>query len=229
MDEKAINENLKTFWDTQFQSLKEPMSIKQSDFVPSSPLDEALVFLGNRSTTILDLGAGSGYAILMAMMRGNKASKGIALEPSHAASTFLQASLAQSNVKTVEVIEGDHTDILTDAYHHHFDGIICSNVLDVVPKQTSLNIIQTIDWCLKPGRLLLVKLNFFLTDALIKKLKMTTLGDNMYAINNVLRGLNYDTATWISMFKGYEVVQQTTYERLKNGPKDRVILLRKPQ
>jgi hypothetical protein len=75
----------------------------------------------------------------------------------------------------------------------------------------------------------LIKLNFFLTDALIEKLKMTSLGENMYAMNNVLRGLNYDTATWISLFKGYELLKQDTYERLKNGPKDRMFLLRKPQ
>ncbi|MFW5838673.1 MAG: class I SAM-dependent methyltransferase [Bacillota bacterium] len=228
MDEHTLNETLKVFWDTQFQALKEPMEIKKVDFVPTNALDDALVYLGDHTSNILDIGAGSGYAILTAIIHGKKVKHGVALEPSHAASNFLKMSLKKSDIHTINVIQEDHTYVKTDKHHHHYDGIICSNVLDVVPKQTSLDIIKAIDYSLKPGGLLLIKLNFYLTDTLIDKLKMTCLGDNMYAINNVLRGLNYDTATWITMFKGYKVIKQDAYERLKNGPKDRLILMRKP-
>ncbi len=228
MDEYSLNETLRAFWDNQFQSLNEPIEINKEDFAPTNALDEALVYLGNHAKNILDIGAGSGYAILTAVMHGKKVEHGVALEPSQAASNFLKMSLKKTDIHTIDVIQDDHTYVKSDKHHHKYDGIICSNVLDVVPKQTSLDIIQAIDYSLKPGGLLLIKLNFFLTDELIEKLKMTGLGDNMYAINNVLRGLNYDTATWITMFKGYEVIKQDTYERLKNGPKDRLILMRKP-
>ena len=73
----------------------------------------------------------------------------------------------------------------------------------------------------------MIKLNFFLTDEIIARIKMEEIAEDTYQINGILRGLNYDLETWLSKFDGFELIESTTFERIKDGPKDRVILLRK--
>lgn len=56
---------------------------------------------------------------------------------------------------------------------------------------------------------------------------MEKLNDNSFAMNIILRAVNSTTNNLISIFDGFRVIEIGKYERIPNGPKDRVILFQK--
>ena len=73
----------------------------------------------------------------------------------------------------------------------------------------------------------MLKLNFLLTEDIIKRTKAEEIAPNTYTINGVLRSYNLSTEDWIARFENFTLLKQTTYERIKNGPLDRVLLFQK--
>ncbi|MCF7932947.1 MAG: class I SAM-dependent methyltransferase [Acholeplasmataceae bacterium] len=220
-----LNKTLKAYWNDVFKTLIAEV-INKDDIKVSNPLDQALKDLGDSSETILDIGTGQGYCLFAAFLLGTKVKKGFGIDPSKHAIDFARETARLSGLKGLSFEEGDHT-ILQNMTNASFDGIICSNVLDVIPYQTSEELIHMMDNLLKPGGILLLKFNFYLTDELIKKLGMEAIEENTYRMNGILRGVNLTTEAWIKRFPGYELFRIEQYERVPNGPKDRVIMLKK--
>lgn len=225
MNIKEENVKLINFWNEQFSKVQ-PMTLKAEDFPSDQDYIKQLKYVGDHAETVLDLGCGWGFGLIASKLLGDKIKKGIGLDPSEHAVHILLETCKQSKIEHVEGIVGTH-EKLGSIESASIDGIICSNTLDVVPKETSDEIILEIKRLLKPHGLLLIKLNFLLTDEIITRIKMEEIAENTYQINGILRGLNYDLETWLSKFDGFEVIETTTFERIKDGPKDRVVLLRK--
>ncbi len=66
-----------------------------------------------------------------------------------------------------------------------------------------------------------------LTDELIVKLSMEEIDRNTYRKDGILRAVNLTTDQWIRRFPGYDVIETAYYARIENGPKDRILLLKK--
>lgn len=225
MDIKNENEKLIRFWNTFFEKT-EPMEITKDDLPINQDINRLLKYVGDHSLTVVDIGCGWGYGLITAKLLGDKMQKGIGIDPSEQAIDILQKTCTKSKINGLEGIVGTHSE-LERFYPSEFDGVICSNVLDVVPYETSLDIISQIKRVLKPGGLCLLKFNFYLTDEIIQRIKMEKIDTNTYTINGVIRGLNYTTDTWINRFNDFEVIELAEYERISQGPKDRLLLLKK--
>jgi len=221
---KELNNNLQKFWNDWFND-NEAKVIDLNEMKIDNKLDEYLKYLGDNSKSILDIGTGLGYCLIKARLLGSKVQYCLGVDTSINAINYAVKTCELSNINDIEFKVGGNS-LLETLPNESFDGIICSNVLDVIPEETSTAIIEQIKRIMKPNGIILLKLNFYLTDELIEKLKMEKLNDNSYAINGILRGVNYRTETWINKFEGYSVVAINEYERIKNGPKDRVIVLK---
>ena len=222
---KETNDKLINFWNDWFLKI-EPQKIDLNDVKPENKLDEYLKELGDSSEKILDLGTGTGYGLLNAKILGGKVKYGLGIDPSVNAINFINQTCELSNIDGLEFKVGNHK-ILREYEKDYFDGIICSNVLDVVPEETSLEMIEELTRVLKPNGLFVMKINFYLTEELIKKIKMIEVAKNTYAINGIVRGLNYTVDEWVQKLKGFELIKTGEFERIKDGPKDRVLMLRK--
>ena len=216
---------LTAYWESVFKDAS-PMTLTKTDITLDNPLDVLLKELGDTCGTILDLGCGMGYCLMVAALTGKSLTRGLGIDPSASAVMRANASAERSSINTLTFTTGDHRALL-EMEASSFDAVICSNVLDVIPKETSDDLIKAIDRVLRPGGKLLVKLNFYLDDALIERIGMEKIGDDAYAIKGVFRAYNLTTEQWIVRFPGYEVIKETTYPRVKNGPLDRVVLLEK--
>lgn len=225
MNRDKQNETLIAFWDEWFKKLT-PEKIDKSQLKVEHDLDLYLKELGDVSERVLDLGTGAGYGLLTTKLLGGKVKYALGIDPSKNAIDYLSELCRLSDIEGIETRVGDHQ-ILKDYPDASFDGIVCSNTLDVVLLETSLAMIDEIKRLLRPGGLLVLKLNFYLTDALIERIKMEEVAPNTYALNGVIRGLNFTTEEWIAKFNGFELVKQSQFERVKNGPKDRVLMLKK--
>ena len=216
------NKKLIAFWDQAFSKL-EPMTLKKEDFDESVDYHRLLKYMGDTCSDILDVGCGYGYGIIAAKLLGNKMSYGFGIDPSENAVNILKDSCELSGIDCIDTKDDTHL-LLSVFDDHSFDGVLCSNVLDVVPVETRDEIIKEINRLIKPGGKLLIKLNFFLTDELITKIGMKEIEENTYTINDVIRGVNQSNEDWIKLFKDYKLIEETTFDRVKSGPKDRVLL-----
>jgi SAM-dependent methyltransferase len=221
-----MSDTIKSFWDEQFKSL-EPKKIDKNDLEISNDLDEALVFLGHHAETVVEVGVGSGYGVLMCHAFGRKVNRLIGFDPSKNAIEYLEKTCQLSNINAIDLHVADHT-FLYELKDASVDGFISLNVLDVLTPSVSDNIIDEMKRILKPGGYLVLKFNFMLNDDIIERTKAEEIEDNVYAINGVLRAVNRSLDEWKNLFKGYEVIREGQYERIKEGPLDRVLVLKKP-
>jgi ubiquinone/menaquinone biosynthesis C-methylase UbiE len=225
MDIKKTNQELMSFWDNFFHQF-EPMTIDPKDVKVENALDQYIKDVGDYASNILDFGSGIGNCIMMASLLGDKMTKGLAIDSSSKAIELLEKTLENSNIKGIETMVGTHKDLAT-LPKESFDGVLCSNVLDVVPFETSTEMIEEISRLLKPKGLLMVKLNFYLTEDIITRTKAEEISENSYVINGILRSHNLTSEEWVKRFKGFKLLKSDTYDRVKTGPLDRVLLLEK--
>lgn len=224
MDVKKINATLQNYWNTVFNV--DTTNLGKMDQSASDIFDNYCKYVGDNCEKILDVGTGYGNGLIAAKYYGSKVQYGLGIDPSVNAINIANKLVENENITGIEFKVGDDT-LLNTIDSESFDGIICSNVLDVIPEVTANKIIKNIKRILKPNGLFFLKLNFYLSKDLITRLKMEKLNKNSYAINGVLRAVNHTTKAWINKFSGFEVVKVDEYERIKNGPKDRIILFRK--
>ena len=221
-----LSDTLIEFWDRYFQEIQ-PMKIIKDEIKIESKLDEELKYIGDCSNHVLDIGCGLGTCLMSTKLWGSKIKTGVGIDPSYHAIHFANETVALSHIEGLSFIQGDHKR-LKEYSDHTFDGIICSNTLDVIPTEISDAMIQEIDRLLKPGGYLLLKLNFYLDESLIEKLKMEPIGEQMYQINGVLRAVNRTTDFWIHQFHGMTLIKQEGYKRAPHLPDDRILVFSKP-
>jgi ubiquinone/menaquinone biosynthesis C-methylase UbiE len=219
------NQDLKEFWNEWFKKL-EPQKINPEDVKVGNELDQYLKELGDEAERVLDLGTGTGYGLINAKLLGQKIKYGLGVDPSENSINFVNETCKLSGIEGLDFKVGDHKS-LEEIDNESFDGVICSNVLDVVPEETSLEMIHAIKRVLKPNGVFVLKINFYLTEELIQKIKMEEVAKNTYAMNGIIRGLNYTVDEWVERFAGFELVKTGEFERIPNGPKDRVLMFKK--
>lgn len=223
--EMMENDRLINFWNGVFENIR-PRKINNDAFEVKHTLDAYLKILGETSNRVLDLGTGRGYCLLAAKLLGRNMTYGLGIDPSINAINYLEETTKLSKIKGLEFRVGSHK-LLRSFEDGFFDGIVSSNVLDVVPRLTSNEMIQEITRLLKPGGLFVLKINFYLTKDLIEKIQMVEIADNTFTKDGVIRGLNFTSDAWIDKFKDFDLIQSGEYQRLKQGPKDRVFMFKK--
>lgn len=219
------NEDLRDFWNSNYGKL-EPMKIDPSEVVVESKLDEYLKELADKSAKVLDFGSGSGRFMITARLLSDGIEEGIGIDTSVNGVNFSNETCKLSNISNLEFRVGSHLD-LEKIEEGYFDGIICSNTLDVVPLLTSNEMIKGLTRVLKPNGLFLLKINFPLTEELIKKINMEEIDKDTYSINGIMRGLDHTDEQWIEKFKDFDLLKQDLFERIPNGPKDRIFMFQK--
>lgn len=213
------------FWNQFFQNHK-PMTIEKKDIEVSTTFEKYLKMIGDQCEHVLDIGCGIGTCLMGSLLLGHKMKEGVGFDTSVNAIHFARETVKQSKIKGLTYHVADET-FLKQLDNHSFDGIICSNFLDVIPEDLSQFIVNHIKRILAPNGLFLLKLNFYLDEERLVKFNMEKIADNTYQMNGVIRSFNLTTETWLQKFSDFEVVHIDGYKRAENLPEDRIILLRK--
>ncbi len=213
------------FWNQLFKEVP-PMKINRDEVKVENSLDRYLKIIGDSCQTVLEVGCGLGTCLMSSLCLGDKMEKGIGFDASANAISFAQETSKLSGFDALTYVAQDES-FLGTLVSGSFDGMICSNFLDVIPEKLSKTIIDEMSRVLKPNGLLLLKLNFHLDDDLIKKLKMEEVDENTYAMNGVLRAYNLTTEQWIKRLPNFGLLEQDGYQRAPNLPNDRILLLKK--
>jgi len=109
-----------------------------------------------------------------------------------------------------------------------FDGIIVSNVLDIVPKDVENNILKELIRLLREDGLMFIKLNPDTTDEELKGYGLTQLQDDLYEEDGVLRLRKQSTNKWRQEFeKNFTIERYLEFPSPWQEGMNRLFLLKK--
>ena len=207
--------NLVDFWNSVFDmSSEDKLKIKNEikdddykDFAPSKKLFDAVTLLGKKNK-VLDYGCGSGWASIISAKSG--ANDVTSVDPAPKAIealNFYRDLFGVSDKINAITIDKDW---LKQEEDNKYDGLVSSNVLDVIPFDLTKEIIKEFARITKKDALVIIGLNFYLDEEKAKARGMNLENDELY-VNGVLRLLNKKDEEWIDLFSEYFNLEKLEY------------------
>jgi len=217
MDEKIkeINKKLAQFWDfSQKLTDENRQEVLESDdrdirnLAPSEKLYLAVKSLG-KCDKVLDYGCGIGWASMTAAEGGTKHVKAVDLGENIIESIkFLSQVYGVSDNIEASVIKENWLEEVSD---NSFDGIVCSNVLDVLPLETSRYIIKQFSRIAKKDATIVIGLNYYISPEVALKNNMPLENNKYLFMNDILRLTSLSDQEWKDEFSSYFDVQSLDY------------------
>ena len=230
-DTKKVNSDLVTFWN---EAIKLPEDYKEEvrkatdksvmDIVPSQKLYDAVKELGS-CKKVLDYGCGSGWGAIVAASNGCKDVLAVDLGKNITDAAKFYADVLGTNIKT-EVIDENWIKSVPACT---FDGLVCSNVLDVVPLETAENIVKEMARITTSDAKIVIGLNFYMSKEMAKKRNIELVDDMYLFVNDVLRLSSLSDDEWKIIFAPYFEVVKLDYFAWEGEEKEsrRLFVLKK--
>ena len=211
MKTKEVNKTLVEFWNQAISLTDEDkIAIKKeipniNDLAPSKKLYDEVVKLG-KLDKVLDYGCGSGWASIIASMSGTK--EVVAVDMGEAIIDALKFYSELYNLNNIKALTIDEKwlDTIND---NTFDGVVCSNVLDVLPLETSRQIIVSLARITKSK--VVIGLNFYLSPKSAKDRGLELVDDRYLFVNGVLRLNSLSDTEWEKEFMPYFDIEKLDY------------------
>ena len=207
MDNKKINEDLIKFWDQALtvsnEDKEEALKYTDLDYkelAPSVKLLNAVSELG-QCKNVLDYGCGTAWGAIVALKAGVKKVDAVDLGENIIDSAKFYAKLYNAE-EGFNAFKVDET-WLNEVKENTYDGVICSNVLDVVTEDISLSIIKELARILKNGSKAVIGLNFYMSEEKAKARGIELVDGNKLFQNGVLRLLSISDEEWTNIFSKY--------------------------
>lgn len=227
------NRTLIEFWDQAIaisEEEKEAVSEMSADdwkeMAPSEKLCEAAVSLGSRKK-VLDYGCGNAWAGIIASKSGcpDVTAVDVSKGPVESARFYSEKFGAVEGFKASCV----GTDWLGSLEDKTFDGIICSNVLDVIPTETAKEIIREFARIATDDASVIIGMNFYLTPGECADKGMELVDGNKLYMNDVLRLVFHSDEEWTQIFSSEFVVERLDHFAWSGEEKERrrLFVLRK--
>ena len=198
------------FWDGVF-SREDPEEAEAVDpeswkeMAPSEKLFRAAASLGTKEK-VLDYGCGSGWAAVIAAKSG--CPDVTAADPApgavKAARECAETFGAPDRVRAVCGGTGWLKAVPDDTY----DGVFCSNVLDVVPPETAEILIRELARAAAPGADVIIGLNYYLSPRKAEERGMTLEEGNRLYVDGVLRLVSRTDGEWAEAFSPWFGVER---------------------
>ena len=197
--------------------------------VPATPdtgipaLNEALDWLCDKTSSVLDFGCGNGILLFLCALRGTKRHVGIDLSA---------AGLHAAKQSSEQAATGQYSFLCGGIERFHeiaaasFDAIILSNILDNLTPEDSKKLIGESFRVLKPGGRVLVKLNPHLSKEEIDRFHIRIVSGDF--LDDGLYLLNYSTEKWrIQLSSLFAIEREMTAFFAQADQTNRIFLLKK--
>lgn len=214
MTEKTAQENqtLIAFWDKAFalseEDQKQMLEGGGSDWkeiAPSEKLYQAACSLGKRNK-VLDYGCGNAWASIIAAKSGCADVTAADAAPGAVQATRLYA--ARYGVADRVHAVCSYSNWLESVPDGTFDGLICSNVLDVVPPETAEEILRELARVATRDGTVIVGLNYYLSPEAAAARNMDLADGNRLYIDGVLRLVSRTDEEWARIFSPWYAVEK---------------------
>ena len=214
MTERTAQESqtLISFWDKAFaMSEEEKKQMLEGDvedwkeLAPSEKLFRAACDLGQRKK-VLDYGCGNAWASIIAAKSGC-----VDVTAVDAASGAVQAArfyAMRYGVSGCVKSECVSSDWLQGIPAGTYDGLICSNVLDVVPPETAETIIQELGRVTARDGIVVIGLNYYLAPDVASAKGLELVDGNRLYVDGVLRLVSRTDEEWAGIFSPWYSVEK---------------------
>lgn len=207
-DEKTLIE----FWDKAFQiSEEEKKELRETgqdgwkELAPSGKLFAAAESLSGRKN-VLDYGCGNAWAGIIAAKSG--AVSVTAVDPAPGAIEAAGFFAGFYGVKERMKLLCAGTDWLKTVPSGTYDGLICSNVLDVIPPDSAKAILREAARITAPDAKVIIGLNFYLSPEAAEARGMKLEQGRRVYINGILRLVSLTDEEWEEAFSPYFAVER---------------------
>lgn len=176
------------------------------------------------SNKVLDFGFGDGRMLFSMNLIASK--DYYAIEKGEDIVNYMKKKVEDNNLN-IKVFNGGIKQ-LEKFEDEFFDRIVVSNVLDVIEKKESDDILKEFKRVLSKTGLIFLKLNPSLTHDELLKMGFLCFKDNMYSKNGIFRARNLSTTMWENeLEKDFIVLKKDTVEWQAPLFYDRVFILKK--
>ncbi len=184
-------------WNKIFEKY-EPVDLRGSALSVEPMFDEALMEFADRTNRVLDFGCGTGDLSFQCLQYHpehqitgvDKAEMGIA---------FANETAALSAYQNARFFIGGE-EFLEQFQKGEFDGIILSNVLDVMPKDVSGETVHKLDRLMMDGGYWFIKMNPYYSKEELASFGYEKKGGNLYEEEGVLHLRQSTTDYWKKQF-----------------------------
>lgn len=212
---KKDYDSLKEFWNSAMMMDEEEFEKEVADIdvendwkqmAPSEKLLVAVESLKDKKK-VLDYGCGTGWAAIAAAKYGCKNVLGVEVVENAVKSTKLLVKAFQAE----EQVEVQHISDtwLSEAKEDCFDGIVCSNVIDVLPDEVAFSIIENLAKVATKDGSIIIGMN-----APARSLEsnpeqgLEVKNGNYLYVNGVLRMVSRTDEEWAEIFSKYFNVEK---------------------
>ena len=172
---------------------------------PSEKLFHAAELLGRRKK-VLDYGCGSGWAGIIAAKSGCPDVTAVDAAPGAVRAARFHA--ARYAVEEQVHVECGALSWLKTVPDRLFDGLICSNVLDVIPPESAEAILRESARIVRQDALVVIGLNFWLSPEAAAKRGMELTGGNRLYVDGILRLVSRTDREWEDCFAPWYTVDR---------------------
>lgn len=189
--------------------------------------DGCLREFGDKTSHVLDFGCGTGDIIFQYIQYFPK-KRGIGIDEAEKGIEFARKTAKLSGYQELHFFTGDGS-MLDEFEAGEFDGIILSNVLDVMPGTVDERILKKLDRVLAPGGYWFIKLNPFYSDQDLGLFEYQKRDGHLYEKDGILRLHQETTEHWKRLLDSYGRVERyTEFVYPWQEGKNRLFLLKKP-
>lgn len=206
------NQALIGFWDKALSLSEEQQTEarKQAagdwqELAPSEKLFRAASFLGHKKKA-LDFGCGSAWASIIAAKSGCTDVTAVDAAPGAVQAARFYAQVYGVE-KQVHAVRGA-SDWLESIPSGTFDGLICSNVLDVIPPETAETILRESARITTRDAHVMIGLNYRLSPEAAAARGMELTDGNRLYIDGVLRLVSRTDEEWARIFSPWYTVER---------------------
>ena len=230
-DIKKVNSELVEFWNNAIalpedykKEVKASNDNSVMDLVPAQKLFDAVKELGT-CKKVLDYGCGSGWGALVAASSGCKDVLAVDLGENIIDAVKFYAEVLGLKVNT-KVIDENWLKTVPD---NTFDGVACSNVLDVIPLETSREIVKELARVTTKDAKIVIGLNFYMSQEMASKRNIELVDGKYLFVNDILRLSSLSDDEWKNEFVPYFNIEKLDYFAWEGEPKEsrRLFVLRK--
>ena len=210
MDNNLINNDLIKFWDSALtlddeykNQIKQIPVSEYKELAPSEKLFKATFGLG-KCGKVLDYGCGNGWASIIAAKGGCKDIDAVDLGSNIIEAAKFYFEHFEVKVNCFEI----SANWLKNTAKTQYNGVICSNVLDVLPLETSQEIIENLARVCLPEARVIIGLNFYMDKESASKRGMELVDNKYLFVNGVLRLTSLSDDEWKELFLPYFEIEK---------------------
>ncbi len=195
----------KRLWNEVYSQCQ-PVDLRDINLMVEPGFDGVLREFGEKTSRVLDFGCGTGD-IIFQYMQNFPEKRGVGIDEAENGITFARETAKLSHYNRLHFFTGN-SEMLDDFEDGEFDGIILSNVLDVMPEQVDKIVLKRLDRVLAPEGYWFIKLNPYYTPKEILDLDYKKKMPHLYEEDGILRLHQETTDYWKQIFETYGSIER---------------------